>query len=86
MSCGVRRSLLSLAFLADVELFCIYFGLFLDGASGEARARRGLAIRRCIQPYLLRRLKNSVLNELPPREVQHVECEMGNKQARIPRL
>ena len=69
--------------LGGRRTFLHLFRSLSDGASGEARARQIGYLQRCIQPYLLRRLKNSVLNELPPREVQYVECEMGNKQALV---
>ncbi|MEZ4464493.1 MAG: SNF2-related protein [bacterium] len=41
------------------------------------------ALRRRIRPFVLRRLKDEVARELPPRQEQVVYCELGPAQRRL---
>ncbi len=40
-------------------------------------------LRRKIKPFILRRLKKDVLDDLPPRVEQHLYVEMGEEQAKL---
>ncbi len=50
-------------------------------ARGDAEARE--ALRRRIRPFILRRLKSEVAQDLPPKAEHVVLCEMGEAQAHL---
>ncbi|MFW6291573.1 MAG: SNF2-related protein [Spirochaetota bacterium] len=52
-------------------------------AESESAANRLDRLRRIVSPFLLRRTKEAVAPELPPRVETVLTCEMGPKQARF---
>ncbi len=66
-------------FLGSVEAFKERFSLPID--AGDPRAKE--ALRRRIRPYVLRRLKSQVAQELPPLTEIVVRCEMEPTQRRV---
>ncbi|MFO7781436.1 MAG: DEAD/DEAH box helicase [Spirochaetia bacterium] len=52
-------------------------------APAADRAERLAHLRRIVSPFLLRRTKEAVAPELPPRTETVLNCEMGSRQARF---
>ncbi len=52
-------------------------------ADSETTARRFARLRRMVAPFVLRRTKEAVAPELPPRTETVLTCEMGPEQARF---
>lgn len=66
-------------FLGSVEAFRERFARPIE--NGDPKARD--ALRKRVQPYILRRLKQQVAKELPPLTDMVVRCEMGADQRRV---
>jgi SNF2 family DNA or RNA helicase len=54
----------------------------LVGKGGEVSSDRVEVLGRALRPFMLRRTKEEVLPDLPPRTEQVLECRMGAKQRR----
>ncbi len=53
------------------------------GTAGSDGSERLAHLRRIVSPFLLRRTKEAVAPELPPRTETVLTCEMGSRQARF---
>ncbi|MEE2755737.1 MAG: DEAD/DEAH box helicase [Myxococcota bacterium] len=56
----------------------------IEQAPGTESSNRKIAhLTRCIDPFLLRRLKEAVAQELPPKEVRYELCQMAPDQSEM---
>ena len=54
-----------------------------SAAEQEAATLALEALHKQITPFLLRRLKEDVLDDLPPKIIQDVECDLGDIQKQL---
>ena len=68
--------------LGNIKRFGERFSLPIENADEEPEAARkaSQALKALIQPFMLRRMKNQVLTELPPRTDINIRVEMGPKE------
>lgn len=68
--------------LGNIKRFSDRFSLPIENAKEEPLAARkaNQGLRTLIQPFILRRMKNQVLTELPPRTDINIQVEMSPKE------